>query len=393
MRILEINKFNHVRGGADKHFVDLINLLQRNGNEVAVFAMDHPKNVSSEWSKYFVSRVDYENGNMINKIKGALRIFWSFEASRKIGKLLDEFQPEVVHIHNIYHQISPSILPEIKRRGIPVVMTVHDWKLICPNYLLNCESGKKPYCVKCVSGKYWHCFTKKCVKNSYLKSLVCVLELYLHRWLKVYDKNIDRYIAPSNFVKDILMKAGFPEDKISVLPHFIKAKEKNISEKKFGVPYALYIGRVSREKGADELIEIFKDMPTNLVLAGAKDENIAIPDSRNIRYVGFRSPDEIEALIQNARFIVSASKLPETFGLIALEAIANKKPFVGYRTGAFGEIIQNGKNGFLAEKKNQLKAKIEEMQGNTDEDYDFGTERFSPEKYQQGVIDIFRVFC
>jgi glycosyltransferase involved in cell wall biosynthesis len=390
MRILEINKFNHVRGGADKHFVDLVNLLQRNGNEVAVFAMDHPKNIPSEWSKYFVSRVDYENGSVLNKIKGALRIFWSFEARRKIGKLLDEFRPEVVHIHNIYHQISPSILSEIKRRGIPVVMTVHDWKLICPNYLLNCG---KPYCEKCVSGKYWHCIAKKCVKNSYLKSLVCVLELYLHRWLKVYDKNIDRYIAPSNFVKNILVKAGFAEDKISVLPHFIETKEKDISEKKSGVSYALYIGRVSEEKGVDELIEIFKDLPANLVMAGTKDENFVIPESRNIRYVGFRSPGEIETLIQNSQFIVSASRLPETFGLIALEAIANKKPFIGYRTGAFEEIIQNGKNGFLAENKDELKAKIEMILGDIHQKFDFDVSQFGPEMYRERVIDIFRGFC
>jgi glycosyltransferase involved in cell wall biosynthesis len=390
MRILEVNKFNHVRGGADKHFVDLVNLLQKGGHEVAVFAMDHPKNDSSEWSKYFVSRVDYENGSVLNMIKGALRIFWSFEARRKIGKLLDEFQPEVVHVHNIYHQISPSILPEIKKRGIPIVMTVHDWKLICPNYLLNCD-GK--ICEKCIAGKYWHCVAKKCVKKSYFKSLVCVLELYFHRRLKIYDKNIDKYIAPSNFVKDILVKAGFPKEKISVLPHFIKANEKNVSEKKDRVFYALYIGRVSREKGVDELIEIFKEMPDNLVLAGTKDENFAIPESHNIRHIGFRSPREIKVLIQNAQFVVSASKLPETFGLIALEAIANKTPFIGYRTGAYGEIIIDGKNGFLAENKGELKARIEAMAGSTERDYDFDIEKFSPDEYQKGVIDIFRVSC
>ncbi|MDP1845829.1 MAG: glycosyltransferase [Candidatus Moranbacteria bacterium] len=390
MRILEVNKFNHVRGGADKHFVDLANLLQENGNEVAVFAMDHPENIPSEWSKYFVSRVDYENGSALNKIKGALRIFWSFEARRKIGKLLDEFQPEIVHIHNIYHQISPSILSEIKKRGIPVVMTVHDWKMICPNYLLNC-GGK--LCEKCVGGKYWHCLKNKCVKKSYLKSLISMLEMYFHRFIRVYEKNIDLYIAPSQFVKDNLAKAGFSESRIKVLPHFAKAVDARRLLNMQSNNYALYLGRVSKEKGVDELIEIFKDLPIDLVLAGKRDSDFMIPDLPNIKHVGFKPSQEIESLIRNSQFVVSASQLPETFGLIALEAIANQKPFIGYRAGAYGEIVRNGVNGSLAESKGELKSRIEEFLVNKNRKYYFDISRFSPEKYHQSIIDIFRSLC
>jgi glycosyltransferase involved in cell wall biosynthesis len=390
MRILEINKFNHVRGGADKHFVDLVKLLQGNGNEVAVFGMDHPENPHSEWSKYFVSRVDYENGSASNKIKGALRIFWSFEARRNIGKLLDEFQPEVVHIHNIYHQISPSILPEIKKRGIPVVMTVHDWKLICPNYLLNCE-GK--ICEKCVDGKYWHCLKNKCVKKSYPKSLICALELYFHRFIRVYEKNIDLYIAPSQFVKNNLIKAGFAESKIKVLPHFMRPADVGYPQNEKSDDYALYLGRVSSEKDADELIEIFKDLPVNLILAGKKDEDFVIPEISNIKYVGFKPENEIEKLIQKSQFVVSASRLPETFGLIALEAIAHQKPFIGYKTGAYGEIIRNGINGHLAEDKKELKSKIKDFLAGKNLEYHFDISRFNPGMYHQDIIDIFRSLC
>lgn len=390
MRILEVNKFNHVRGGADKHFVDLANLLQENGNEVAVFAMDHPENIPSEWSKYFVSRVDYENGSALNKIKGALRIFWSFEARRKIGKLLDEFQPEIVHIHNIYHQISPSILSEIKKRGIPVVMTVHDWKMICPNYLLNC-GGK--LCEKCVGGKYWHCLKNKCVKKSYLKSLISMLEMCFHRFIRVYEKNIDLYIAPSQFVKDNLAKAGFSESRIKVLPHFARAVDARRLLNMQSNNYALYLGRVSKEKGVDELIKIFKDLPIDLVLAGKRDSDFMIPDLPNIKHIGFKPSQEIESLIRNSQFVVSASQLPETFGLIALEAIANQKPFIGYRAGAYGEIVRNGVNGSLAESKGELKFRIEEFLVNKNRKYYFDISRFSPEKYHQSIIDIFRSLC
>ncbi len=387
MKILEVNKFNHLRGGADKHFLDLVNLLQSKGEEVAVFSMYHPQNRESEWSKYFVSRVDYEKGNIFNKLKGILRMFWSLEARRKIAALLDDFQPDIVHIHNIYHQISPSILPEIKKRKIPIVMTVHDWKLICPNYLLNCE---EPYCRKCVSGKYWHCLAQKCVKNSYLKSLLCGLELSFHRWLKIYEKNIDLFLAPSQFVKDVLIQAGFSGEKIKVLPHFANRRGLTSTE---GEGYAIYFGRVSKEKNVDELIEIFKDLPMRLVLAGNKDDDFETSNYPNIKYVGFKNTNELERLIRNSKFVVSASRLPETFGLIALEATGNNKPFLGYKVGAYPEIIENGKNGYLAENYSEFKEKIAQYAAGNFPRFKFSEEKFDPVRYGAEVVDIFRSLC
>jgi len=408
MKILEINKFNHVRGGADKHFVDLVKLLQSNGDEVAVFAMSHPKNLHSDFSEYFVSRVEYNQPtNVFQKMKAIGRIFWSPEARRKIAKLLDEFKPDVFHIHNIYHQISPSILPEIKKRNIPIVMTVHDWKLICPNYLLNCL---EPYCEKCVKGNYWHCLKNKCVKKSFAKSLICVLELYFHRALKIYDKNIDLYIAPSQFVKNVLAQAGFDERKIRVLPHFtemsLRAERSNPVQSETngiataasrlrndGYNYALYFGRVSKEKNVDELIGVFKDLPIRLVLAGNKDNDFEISNYPNIKYVGFKNTPELEKLIQNSSFVVSASRLPETFGLVALEALKNGKPFFGYDTGAYREIVENSVNGYLVKSQREFRDKISECVSGRIPKFEFEAEKFSPEQYCREVVDIFSSLC
>lgn len=390
MRILEINKFNHIRGGADKHFLDLVRLLQKSGDEVAVFAMDHPENLHSDFSKHFVSRVDFENGSLLNKLKGTFRVFWSFEARRKIAKILDEFQPDIVHIHNIYHQISPSILPEVKKRGIPIVMTVHDWKLICPNYLLNC---KEPFCEKCVSGKYWHCVSKKCVKNSFAKSLIAVLGLRFHRYLKVYEKNIDLYIAPSRFVKSILVQAGFPEKKIKALAHFAEAEISDEEQTANGDGYALYSGRISKEKNVHELIDIFKNLPMKLVLAGNKEDGFEIPRHANIKYVGFKNNVEMKKLVKNSIFVVSASRLAETFGLVALEAIVAEKPFIGYDVGGYSEIIENGANGYLAKNEKDFKNKISEYASGKMPNFEFQVEKFSPEKYYGEVLDIFQSIC
>jgi UDP-N-acetylglucosamine:LPS N-acetylglucosamine transferase len=123
MKILEINKYYFVKGGAEKHFFDVIDLLKSAGNEVAVFSMAHNKNRQSEWNKYFVSEVGYTSEYSFGKkLKGIFRMFYSWEARKKINKVLDEFKPEIVHIHNIYHQLSPAILFEIKKRNIPITL-------------------------------------------------------------------------------------------------------------------------------------------------------------------------------------------------------------------------------------------------------------------------------
>ncbi len=365
MKILEINKFNYVQGGSDRHFQDLLGLLKSKGNEVAVFSMESPQNEFSPWKKYFVSYVGYGKGDTLwQKTVGVARMFYSFEAKRKIGKLLEDFQPDIVHIHNIYHQISPSILGEIKKRHIPIIMTVHDYKLICPNYLLQCDGGNWEEWGK---DRYLNFVRNKCFKNSYLKSFLVMLEFRWHEYQDVYDKNIDGYIVPSQFAKNKLLHAGFAENKINVLPHF--AKESGCVEvAKFELPekYLLYFGWLSREKGVDRLIEMAGDLPgVKLYLAGKMEEDlekiIEKSDSTNIKHLGFLQASELERYIRNSLFVVSPSRLPETFGLIALEAIKNGKPFIGFDAGAYGEVIRNNEDGYICQTEEEMREKIKQL--------------------------------
>lgn len=361
MKILEVNKFNYVQGGADKHFLDLVQLLKAKGNEVAVFSMESEKNEFSPWKKYFVSYVGYQkNDTFLQKLKGVLRMFYSFEARRKMKKLLEDFQPDIVHIHNIYHQISPSILSTIKKRNIPVVMTVHDYKLICPNYLLQCQ-GKN---WEDLQGKKYLQFIKnRCFKGSYLKSFLVVLETKFHKFLDIYDKNIDLYISPSVFTKNKLVAGGIPAEKIVVQSLFSPAN--NFDEKskiEISEKYILYFGQISKEKGVDDLVEIFSALPNlNLYLAGKKESGIESDSRENVKFLGFLNQRELERYIKNSLFVVSASRLPETFGLITLEAIKNGKPFVGYDAGAYKEIIENDKTGYLCQTKEEMREKIEKL--------------------------------
>lgn len=396
MKILEINKFYYSRRGADKHFIDVVDLLESKGHEVAIFAMHHPQNRISRWSKYFLSYVGYNSGdsNIFQKIKGVARMFYSSEAKLKINALLDEFKPDIVHIHNIYHQLSPMILFEIKKRKIPVVMTVHDYKIINPNHSLNLNG--KPY-DRCRNGKYHQCVFDKCVKNSYAKSLVAALEAYWHEKLGTYKKNIDIYVAPSNYVKNILTNWGVPREKIKVIEHFtlsvaeITNDDGDINSQK----YALYFGSISAKKGVDSLLEIFKKIPeAKLYLAGMIEDGYKLSANDRVKYLGMLSQRELKDRIKKCKFVVSASKLPETFGLVALEANTHGKLFVGFRTGALSEIIENGVNGFLVNNENEMseivkKIMAENIAFDGQKIKEKALDKYGQERYYSKLLEIF----
>ena len=350
MKILEINKYNYPKGGADRHFLDVVLLLESKGHEVAVFSMNNPKNEPSKWNQYFASYVGYNNNDstLFQKIIGIFRIFYSFEARRKISKLLDDFQPDIVHLHNIYHQISFSIISEIKKRNIPIIMTVHDYHLISPS---------KDEFLEQIGKKYWKfIFLNK--KYSFPKRLLLVLKTYFEDFCG-FKKKIDLFISPSFFVAKRLEKQGIEKNKIIVLPHFIPSSFlENISEKS-QENYAFYFGRISKDKGVPELMETFKNIKgIKLYLAGEIEDETKIIQSKNIVYLGKLNKDEIKNHINSAKFCISFSKLPETFGLIALESIALGKPFIGLDAGAYGEIIKSRKTGFICKNIEEAREKI-----------------------------------
>ncbi|MDD5083324.1 MAG: glycosyltransferase [Candidatus Moranbacteria bacterium] len=351
MNILEINKFHYLRRGAERHYLDVIDLLKSEGHEVAVFAMQHPKTIPSKWEKFFVSYVGYnrEDSNLWQRILGTGRLLWSFEARKKAKALLREFRPDIVHLHNIYHQLSPSILPALKQTGAKIVMTVHDYNLISPD--------KDRYYEK-VGKQYWKFLFVK--KYGFAKRALLIVKMYAEKCFDLYNRTVDVFIAPSRFVKEALVRGGMDEGKIVVIPHFIAREKTDIVAVK-DAPYALYFGSLSKEKGIAELIRICETLCVPLVLAGTCENGFAIPESRWVKHVGQQSRERIESLIASSTCVVSGSQLPETFGLIALEAISFGKPFFGLMSGAYAEIIENGKNGALTENFDALKVALEKF--------------------------------
>ena len=358
MKILEINKFNFVRDGADKHFLELMNLLKANGHEVAVFSMKHPKNKFSPWKKYFVSYVGSgKRAGFGSKIKAISRIY-SLEAKRKMARLLDDFQPEIVHIHDI-RNLSPSILGEIKKRNIPVIMTIHDYSLISPDYDSN--SGRESW--KEVSFKKCRVFIgKKRVQNSYWLSALAVGEFAFNKFFRLYGC-VDLFIAPSMFCREKLIRGGISKEKIAIIPHFFQGhcEPQKTCDWKRG-KYVIYFGEISRQRGADRLIKLFAERKNiKLYLAGRLKEGFVIPKNKNIKSVGSLNSSDLNDYIKNSLFAISYSRHPETFGSMALDAMKNGKPFVGYSGNAADEIIESDRSGYLAKDQEELEKYIDKL--------------------------------
>ena len=194
MNILLINKYFFLKGGSERQVFDLIAVLEKNKHRVIPFAMEDERNEKTPFQKYFFRKVDLHRFSVFSIIK----YFHNYDAVRRLEKLLDDEKVDIAHLHNIVGQVSPAIIKSLKERGIPVVQTLHDYRLFCPNGQL--FAGGK-VCYSCVGKSYYHCFFKKCVHNAYGKSLIGSLEAYLNtRFLDLYSQ-VDCFIAPSHFMR------------------------------------------------------------------------------------------------------------------------------------------------------------------------------------------------
>lgn len=182
LTVLHINKLHHIVGGAEAIYFRTAEILEQHGHSSIFFAMRHPDNLLCHTAEYFMPLIDISNGDVINYVKASCRNMYSLKARKCISRLLDKYQVDVVHMHDIHRQMSPSILYEIKKRGIPVVMTLHNYKMICPSFLMMAHG--KP-CEACDQGRYFNAVKMKCVKGSFFRSALLSIELYVHH--KILD--------------------------------------------------------------------------------------------------------------------------------------------------------------------------------------------------------------
>ncbi len=402
MKILACHNFYRRHGGADVVMLHTQEFLEELGHEVIPFAMKHPENLPSPYSRYFVQQVDYSTlrpSQVIKTAREAARILFSIEAYRNISALIRETKPDLAHGHNIYHELSPSILVALKRAGIPTVVTLHDYKLICPN--LKMQVGGK-ICERCLGGNYLNAVKYCCVHDSRLGSLLCGIEGFLHRSL--YRTHIDMFISPSRFLKGKMVEAGFPAERIVHVPNAVPIASRKPAYKHG--EYALFLGLLIQEKGPTVLVEAMKripDVPLKIAgrgyLDGALREQIEKAGLKNVELVGFVTGDRLEELVHNSRFVVMPSIWYENYPMTILDAYSWGKPVVGSDLGGIPEMITPGEHGMLANHSDpdDLAAKMKAVWDDPDLAVEMGRKararieaELSPEVYIEKVLAVYR---
>lgn len=354
MRILLINKYHRVHAGAERLYLDTAKMLEEAGHEVAYFAMHHPANLETPWQKYFADQAEYleESVPLGKKLRMAADIIYNRTAKRRLEGLIREFRPDVAHLFNVYHQLSPSVIWALKKHRVPIVMTLCDYKLVSPNYNLF------------VRGKIWHhasgfrCIADACVKDSYAKSLVCAIEQWLHRAIGTYGK-VDAYLGLSRFLIDTFRDFGFPYP-IQLLPQplypfpSLDAPLAPIAGKTL-----LYFGRLSPEKGVATAIRAFAkidDPEARFTIVGLG------PDEARLKglvselglegRVSFPGPvygEAMQSLIRSARAVLMPSEWYENTPYALLEAQAAGAVVIAARSGSLPDRIEDSVSGFLYE--------------------------------------------
>ncbi|GAB6077206.1 glycosyltransferase [Desulfurobacterium crinifex] len=348
LKVLMVNKYLYPKGGAETYMFALADALKQKGIEVEFWGMRHKNNIIVDKYNSFVSEKDFSNLSSLDKFKYAVSAIYSIESKKKISKVLDVFRPDIVHLHNFNYQLTPSILPEVKKRDIKIVYTAHDSQLVCPYHrLYNFE--KDSTCTDCLFGRYYKCLLNKCFEGSVSGSLIGCLEAYFYHIMDYYNRYIDLIISPSNFLAELLRKVY--KRKIVIIPNFIDAPSFNKTTE--SQAYLLYIGRISKEKGIIDILSFFDKYKVPLKIIGTGSEVSKIRGSKYIEYLGPKFGKEKFKYIAKAKFTIQPSKWYENCPMTVIESFAVGTPVIASNQGGFIEMIEQGKNGFLIDFKSR----------------------------------------
>ena len=263
MRVLYCNKYNYRFSGTEVYLFDLMELMRSNGHEVALFSMADDRGEPTLYDRHFVPHIDFKGRlNWPQTVSVAAHAIYSTEARRRIRAMIREFRPDVAHIRGIYHHLSPSVLWALRAQGIPILYHLNDFKLLSPNYNL---VAKGHACERCKGGAFCQALRARCYPGAGACATL-VAEAYVHRWLGTYRRCVDLFLAPSRFVRDKFVEHGWDGARFGVLPHFQHLHA--VSEAPSDGPI-FYFGRLSAEKGVDDLIRAMQQVPAiRLEIAG-----------------------------------------------------------------------------------------------------------------------------
>jgi glycosyltransferase involved in cell wall biosynthesis len=355
MKILFLNNYNYVRGGAERVFLAEASVMNKYGNTVNIFARRHASNLPSPYDKYFPGEMVTDSLKpTMQGLRSLLQLFYSLDAKKCLTEMLQNIKIDIAHAHNIYGRLTTSVLDVLHDNNIPIVMTLHDYKLICPAYSL-LSHGR--ICEECKGHLFYMAIKKRCHKESFFASTIYAFESYFNKIYKKYENNVRFFISPSQFLMEKFIQFGWPEERLVYVPNFIESSnfEADYTPRK----YFVYLGRLSSEKGISTLIEAFMNINFNkvgLAIVGEgplKDRltKMAACDSR-IRFTGYLSGNTLKEETSKALAVIVPSECYENAPLSILEAFAFGKPVIGSRIGGIPEMIDDGVNGYLFEPGN-----------------------------------------
>lgn len=331
--------------------LSLSKLLEEHGHEVIPFGMKTPGNLPTSYERFFVSEIDFPSLLASRSPRAAWRVIsrsiYSKEARTKIAALADETKPDIAHFHNIHAHLTTSIVGPLRARRIPIVWTLHDFRLVCPNTSF-LDKGK--ICERCLPNRYYEALLRRCKKGSLAASFVAMLTTVWDRASRL-PSHIDRFIAPSAFLRSKLAQGGIDPEKISVASNFVDlASYKCLPEK----GYFLYIGRLLYEKGIDLLIRAVSKLPQGKLLIvgeGPIEEDLRNLSDRvaagKVQFAGRKEGEELRRLLAESQFVVLPSRWYENLPFAVMEAMASSKPVVASYVGGIPEMVEDGVTGFL----------------------------------------------
>jgi glycosyltransferase involved in cell wall biosynthesis len=353
MRILLANKFFRPGAGAETAFFATRRLLMDAGHEVIDFAMASDANLPSPYSRHFAPERSYEaGGSRLRRVRDALASVYSPAARHAIRRLIAEHRPDVAHLHNIYHQLTLSIVDELVEQGVPVVLTLHDYKIVCPGYTLYANGGR---CRRCVTGHPFHAVRHRCVKGSRAASALASVETAIARARGSYRK-VDAVISPSRFLAE-MAATQVPAERIHVIPNFLPVESLPTplppADRERSV---LFAGRLDEVKGIRPLLDAFLHHDTDglrLVVAGdgpLRDLVTAAADrSDKVDYVGRIDHDDVQRRLASSVALVLPALWEENNPMIVLEARAAGTPVIVSDGGGLPEMVEDGVDGLLCD--------------------------------------------
>lgn len=331
------------------------NTYQHQGGEDVVFwqERDFLRAAGHEVIEYQRFNDEIEGYSTVRRISLIGRTVWASDSHRNLTELLKRHSPDIVHVHNIFPLISPSIYWACRDQRVPVVQTLHNYRLFCPG--ANCFRAGKP-CEECIDGNFWRGAAHGCYRGSRTQTAAVALMLTVHHARNTWTKMVDRYIALTAFARSRFVKAGLPAGKITVKPNCVNPDP---GLRNGAGSYALFVGRVSREKGAHTLLQAWRQLPRTFSLQVLGDgpsstqlESEAAGNLPQITFLGRLPRERVIEAMKNARFVIFPSELYENFPLTILEAFACGVPVIASRLGAMEEIVVDGHTGFFFEPGN-----------------------------------------